>query len=74
MYELRDLQKAPLEEKFYRQQLVKSPAPSDSHYFLVERIEKTKTEKGKKFVFVKFLYYPDKFSRWLPIENVIVSK
>jgi AAA+ superfamily predicted ATPase len=55
---------------FYRQQLVKSPAPNnDSDFFFVEKILRKKTIKKKVFYFVKYLYYPDKFNQWIPKEN-----
>lgn len=46
---------------FYKEQLTKASAPDYSKdYFLVESVLKKKTVQGKKYVFVKFAYYPRK--------------
>jgi len=64
LYELVDLQKAPVKGKFYEQELIKSPPPKEADYFFIEKILKTRTVKRKKEYFVKFLYYPNKFNRF----------
>lgn len=43
---------------YYAQQLKLAPNPTDSEYWQVEKVIKTKTEKKTKWLFVKFLYYP----------------
>ncbi|MBM3938221.1 MAG: chromo domain-containing protein [Sphingomonadales bacterium] len=70
-YELQDLLKVPLKRRFYREELTKTEAPKDSDYFQVEKILKERQIKGKKEYFIKFLYYPSKFSLWIPEENLI---
>jgi len=74
LYELVDLQKAPVRGKFYRQQLTKSPPPSESDYFFVEKILKSRKVKGKKQFLVKYLYYPNKFNQWLPAEDLVKNQ
>lgn len=43
---------------YYASQLTSAPPPSDKEYFLVEKVLKEKTVKGKKYFFCKFLFYP----------------
>jgi AAA+ superfamily predicted ATPase len=69
LYKLSDLMNDPVPGHFYRQQLVKSPAPNNDSEFFVEKILKKKTVKRKVFYLVKYLYYPDKFNQWIPKEN-----
>lgn len=60
MYKLIDLQKHEVPGLYYESQLTKAPPPSDKDYFLIEKVLKEKTVKRKKFLFVKFLFYPEK--------------
>ena len=56
---------------YYFEQLTKAPKPDyKSDFFLVETILDTKTVRGKKYYFVKFLYYPSKFNQFIPVENL----
>lgn len=50
---------------YYESQLTKSPPPAPSDYFQIEKVLKEKTVKGKKFYFVKYLFYGPKFSQWV---------
>jgi len=59
---------------YYSTQLTKSPPPSSSEYFLVEKVLKQKKVKGKKYLFVKFLFYGPKFSQWVEEKNVKKGK
>lgn len=72
-YELSDLQKTKLKRRFYREELTKSPPPTKSDYFFVEKILKERQIKGKKEYFVKYLYYPMKFCQWVPEHNLVRS-
>jgi AAA+ superfamily predicted ATPase len=70
LYLLKDLLKDPVPGFFYREQLVKSPAPNeDSDFFFVEKVLKKKRMNKKIYYLVKYLYYPDKFNQWIPEEN-----
>jgi len=71
MYKLVDLQNDSVAGNFYREQLTKSPPPEDQEYFLIEKDLGKKTIKGKKHLLVKFLYYPNKFNRYIPEEDVV---
>lgn len=55
---------------FYREQLVKTDKPDNNNFFLVESVLKEKKIRGKKYFFVKFLYYPDKFNLWVPESDI----
>jgi hypothetical protein len=60
---------------FYKEQLRKSPPPTKSSTFQIETIgNKEKIINGKRSVFCSFLFYPPKFSRWVPIENILNYK
>jgi hypothetical protein len=63
LFSLEDLQSAELKGKFYKEQLRLAPYVSDKDFiFEIETVLKTKTVKGKKFLLVKYLYYPGKKS------------
>jgi AAA+ superfamily predicted ATPase len=59
----------PVPGNYYRQQLVKSPAPNGNTDFFVEKILKKKRANRRTLYLVKYLYYPDKFNQWIPAEN-----
>ena len=71
LFELVDLQDTPVQGRFYRKQLTKSPAPKDEDYFFIEKILRSKTVKGKKIHLVKYLYYPNKFNKWIAEDDMI---
>ncbi len=55
---------------FYRQQLTKAPSPNyKKDFFFVEKVLSEKTLRGKKYFFVKFLYYPSKFNQYVSEDN-----
>lgn len=59
---------------YYKQQLVKAPNPNyNKDFFEVEKVLSKKTVKGEKFVFVKYLFYPNKFNQWIPEKNLRLS-
>lgn len=75
LYQLQDLMKAPVKGYFYREQLTPAPSPNyKSDYFLVEKILKTKVVKNKKFYYVKFMYYPEKFNQYIPESNLKIGE
>ncbi len=59
------------EGHFYEEQLTKTSAPVMGQSYRVEDILEEKEENNKKYAFVKFLHYPSKFNRWLPLENFV---
>ena len=62
---------APIPGHYYKQQLTKGEEPKDASFFRVERIVKTKTEKGKVLHRIKYLHYPSKFNRWVAEEDML---
>lgn len=69
MFKLIDLMKDPVQGRFYREQLTKSPPPKASDYFFVEKVLGQKTIKGVLHYLVKYLYYPNKFNQYIPMTN-----
>lgn len=72
-YVIEDLQGERIKGKMYEQELQKSQLKGDitKEAFLMEKILKTRTVKGKKEFFVKWVGYPAKFNRWIPESNIL---
>lgn len=67
--------KDKVEGNFYKEQLLKCPAPDyTSDLFFVEKILHKKKIKNKNFYLVKFLYYPNKFNEYISEDNLIKSQ
>ena len=66
-YKLSDMKGEILEGSFYTEELQKTKLKDT---LLVEEILKTKTVKGKKHYFVKFLGLSKKFNKWLAAEDL----
>ena len=62
VYKLSDLAGEVIEGTFYKEELQKI---TDSGYYPVEKILKTRKNKGKIEYFVKFQGYPEKFNAWV---------
>ncbi|KMQ84977.1 hypothetical protein RF55_16787 [Lasius niger] len=62
VYKLKDLAGEVVQGTFYKQELQKI---SNSGYYPVEKVLKTRTRNGKTELFVKFLGYPEKFNAWV---------
>lgn len=74
LYKLKDLLQDPVKGFYYKQQLTKAPDPNyKKDFFEVEKILKSKTIKGVKHVFVKYLFYPSKFNQWIPKKNLNIG-
>lgn len=58
LYSLIDLMKDKVDGVFYSQQLKRAPDPTNSDYWQIEKVLKTKREKNQKWYYVKFLFYP----------------
>lgn len=69
MFKIKDLMNDNVSGQFYEQQLTKSPPPKPDNYFFVEKILGQKKIKGVKHYLVKYLYYPNKFNRYIPESN-----
>lgn len=57
---------------FYEQQLQKIEKHNDVYY--VDKILNTRTNKGKKEVYIQWLGYPTKFNSWEPASNFVDFK
>jgi hypothetical protein len=62
VYKLKDLAGEVIEGTFYQQELQKI---TDSGYYPVEKVLKTRRRNGKTEHFVKFQGYPEKFNIWV---------
>ena len=65
LYSLVDLMDAPIQGRYYKEQLTKGRKPTKSQFFRMEKILRTKKENGQKMHLVKYLHYPNKFNRWV---------
>jgi hypothetical protein len=75
LFYLQDLMKDKVAGTYYKEQLFKTDPPNfKKNLFEIEKIIGTKTVKGKKFFFVKFLYYSSKFNQYIPEENMQFSE
>lgn len=62
VYKLKDLAGEVIQGTFYKEELQKI---TDSGYYPVEKILKTRKTNGKMEYFVKFQGYPEKFNAWV---------
>lgn len=67
-YIVEDLLQEIITERIYEQQLQKVELPES---FIVRKVHKKRTRKGKKQVLVSWRGYPDKFTQWIPEEDLI---
>ena len=68
VYKLKDLAGDVIEGTFYKEELQKI---TDSGYYPVEKVLKTRKKKGKTEYFVKFQGYPEKFNAWVDTVKMI---
>ena len=73
MYKLEDLMSSPVLGHFYSATLHLAPKIALSEFFEVEKILKTKTVNGEKFVLVKYQWYPRKFNQWVKYSDLQVN-
>ena len=65
VYKLEDLKGEEIEGYFYEEELSFVPNPDEIEY-KIEKILKRKTVKGRKYVYVKWKGYDDRFNEWIP--------
>jgi hypothetical protein len=74
LFSLIDLLKDTVPGFYYQQQLTEAPKPDyKNDFFAIEKVLKTVTRNKKKFVLVKYLFYPSKFNQYVPIENLKIG-
>ena len=60
---------------YYKEQLYKTEPPDfKKNFFEIEKVISVKQFQGKKYYFVKFLYYSAKFNQFIPEENMKFSE
>ena len=69
VYKIADYHGDELEGTFYEPELQKV-VKTDSDYYRVERVIKSRMRNKQKEHFVKWLGYPDSFNSWIPASNV----
>lgn len=69
LYKLNDWNDQPIIGQFYGAELNKVSMDSKT-LFLIERVIKRRTRKGKKELFVKWLDYPNSMNSWIPADSV----
>lgn len=70
-YHIIEYDKSPIEGSFYEQELQKT---EESEVFLVEKVIKQRTVKGKKQLYVKWLGWPEKYNAWIDEGQTVTLK
>ena len=68
-YYLRDYNGDDVKGPVYESEITPVAIDTDG-YFKVEKVLRTRVRNGRKESFVKFQSWPEKFSRWVPTENI----
>jgi hypothetical protein len=61
-YNIKEMDGEPINGSYYEQELLKTESPDS---YDIEEVLKTKTVKGKKQYFVKFIGWDKKFNKWI---------
>ena len=69
VYKIADFDDEELKGTFYEQELQKVDK-TESDFYRVEEILRSRMRNKRKEYFVKWLGYPDKFNSWVPAESV----
>ena len=69
VYVIQDWDRDPVTGVFYEQELTLGAEPTDGTY-KIEKVLKTRTVKGKKQAFVKFLGWHNKFNMWIDSASI----
>jgi hypothetical protein len=69
VYKIADFDDEELKGTFYEQELQRVNK-TDSDFYRVEEILRSRMRNKRKEYFVKWLGYPDKFNSWVPAESV----
>jgi hypothetical protein len=67
-YKIVEFDGSAIEGSFYEQELQKT---EHTDVFLVEKVIKKRTVKGKKQLFVKWLGWPEKYNAWIDDSQVV---
>ena len=66
-YNLADWNSEPIKGRFYKAELQKVIDVGD---YRIEKVLKTRTRKGQKEAFVKWLGWPETYNQWIPSESL----
>ena len=69
LYRLKDFANEPVDGYFYERELQKVTKDADA-LFRVEKVLKTRTRKGQKEHFVKWMGWPKKFNSWIKDSDI----
>ena len=67
-YLVSDLMNEEITGRIYEKQLQSVDLPET---YVVERVHKRRTRKGKKEILVSWRGYPEKFQQWIPAEDMV---
>ena len=70
-YEIVDLADEPVRGRFYAEELQKVAVKEDQA-FKIDKILKTKRERGKTRYFVSWVGYPRSFDSWVEAEDILM--
>jgi hypothetical protein len=69
MYKIADYDSEPVGRLFYGSEMSKADIDPDKPY-KIEKVLKTRTKRGRKEYFVKYLYWSAKFNQWVSEEDM----
>jgi hypothetical protein len=69
VYKIADFDDEELKGTFYEQELQRVNK-TDSDFYRVEEVLRSRMRNKRKEYFVKWMGYPDKFNYWVPAESV----
>ena len=69
IYHVKDFKNKPIEGSFYRNELQKVLVDDNTAYN-IEKIIKTRKNKGQKELFVKWQGWPDQYNSWIPEKDM----
>lgn len=69
VYKLKDLMEEDIEGTFYEEEL-QAVIKDDNTVYRVDKILKTRKNKGRSEVFVEWKGWPSKFNSWIPYTNI----
>jgi len=70
MYTLQAENGESIDGSWYEAEMQRTAAPTSDDLALIEEVLKKRKRGGREELFVKFLGYPDSYSRWIPASDV----
>ena len=69
-FELQDDTGEEIKGLFYPEEIQKVSKSQYGNTYLIDKVLRYKTVKGKRLAFVRWLGYGDKFNEWIPVGNI----